>query len=188
MLIDLGGGRVDGVDNAERREIRFRLHAEQQGVDSVCHFHLASVEDDPLPEASFDVALMNLALHRISQHGPSAQTVLGGMRRLLRPGGRLVICDPLCDPPDQAGQTFAKIMTSMGYELARWEELRESFPDLGLREAHYDTWTVSRIDETKALRRWMHGEDEQTRLESVARIHPPPYAVHVWLGAAILEK
>lgn len=56
-----------------------------------CTFHLASAQALPHPDASFDVVISSLAIHHL--HPDERLTALREMRRVLRPGGRLLIAD-----------------------------------------------------------------------------------------------
>ncbi len=69
-------------------------------------WHQASAEKMPLPDASFDVVLCQMGL----QFVPDKPAALREMRRVLAPGGRLVLNVPGPTPP---------LMAVMGEALAR---------------------------------------------------------------------
>jgi SAM-dependent methyltransferase len=84
------GREVVGVELSEDFARTALLNAERQGVEMsvVC----APAHDIPLPDASFDVAVLTEVL----EHVPSEyeEATLREVRRLLRPGGRLVVTVP----------------------------------------------------------------------------------------------
>ncbi len=87
-------GRVAGVDPAPRQIARARSKAMRSGrpVDFVS----GVIEDVPFPDGSFDAVTSTLMLH----HLPVDTTARGlaEIRRVLRPGGRLVVADFNPDP------------------------------------------------------------------------------------------
>ena len=70
------------------------------------HWHEASAEKMPLPDASFDIVLSQMGL----QFVPDKSAALREMHRILAPGGRLVLNVPGPTPP---------LMAVMGESLAR---------------------------------------------------------------------
>lgn len=82
-------GFVHGVD----RSLEMLAHAQRKAVaqDVRAEFHEGSSDCLPFPNASFDVAFCTLTLH----HLPAAVQLatIAEMRRVLRPGGRMVIVD-----------------------------------------------------------------------------------------------
>ena len=74
--VDLSGGMVDAA----------RQHAVQRGVSNAAFVRM-DAESLALPDASFDVALCALGLMYV----PDPEQALREMRRVLRPGGRLVV-------------------------------------------------------------------------------------------------
>jgi ubiquinone/menaquinone biosynthesis C-methylase UbiE len=79
-------GRVVGVDPSEP------VIAYARSVSPAhCDFHVAGGEAVPEPGGSFDVVVSSLAIHHIPP--PVRPTVMREMRRVLRPGGRLLVAD-----------------------------------------------------------------------------------------------
>jgi ubiquinone/menaquinone biosynthesis C-methylase UbiE len=83
------GGQVIGIDPsgemiavARRKAARKRLQIE---------FRVAGIEALPLPDASVDAALSSLMMHHLP--ADLKRTGLAEVRRVLKPGGRLVIVD-----------------------------------------------------------------------------------------------
>jgi ubiquinone/menaquinone biosynthesis C-methylase UbiE len=82
-------GDVRGIDASPEMIARARKKAKRAGLD--VGFENAVVEAMPFADAHFDVLLCTLMLH----HLPSATRGQGAreMRRVLKPGGRLVVVD-----------------------------------------------------------------------------------------------
>ena len=81
--------RVAGIDPAPRQIARARSKARRAGL--AIDFRVAAVEALPFSDESFDVVTSTLMMH----HLPDELRRLGlsEIRRVLRPGGRLVVCD-----------------------------------------------------------------------------------------------
>jgi arsenite methyltransferase len=91
------GGEVVGVDmTAEMIERADEAAAMMPGAS--VEFVLAEAEDLPLASDSFDVALSNGCLNL----SPRKEKLLGEVFRVLRPGGRLVLCDAVLRPEKAA--------------------------------------------------------------------------------------
>lgn len=79
-------GRVVGVDPSQP------VIAYARGRSPAwCTYHASTGDAVEEPDASFDAALSSLAIHHIPVRRRMA--TLGEVRRLLRPGGRLVVAD-----------------------------------------------------------------------------------------------
>lgn len=82
-------GQAVGIDAAPGMIAVARRNA--AAVGSGGQFRLAAIEVLPFPDASFDVVLASLMLHHLP---PTAKAAgLSEVRRVLRPGGRLVVAD-----------------------------------------------------------------------------------------------
>jgi SAM-dependent methyltransferase len=83
-------GRVVGID-LQRSEIgAAQARAAERGVGNV-EFHVGDVTAGvPFPDASFDAAFA----HTVFMHLPDPVATLSEVRRVLRPGGVIVVCDP----------------------------------------------------------------------------------------------
>lgn len=57
-------------------------------------FLLADAQDLPFEDGAFDVAMSNGCLNL----SPDKRSVLAEVRRVLRPGGRLALCDAVLKP------------------------------------------------------------------------------------------
>lgn len=80
-------GSVIGLDLSEGMLAVARANAKAEGLDGHVRFVQGDAEQPDLPDARFDVVLSLFAL----LHLPDPDKALAEMRRMLKPGGRLVI-------------------------------------------------------------------------------------------------
>lgn len=83
-------GRVYAVDISESTLRNLRSRAEREGLKNV-EVVAGSVDDPHLPEASLDAALIVNAYHEMTEH----QAMLEHIWKALKPGGRLVVLEPI---------------------------------------------------------------------------------------------
>ncbi len=97
-------------------------------VHSQATFQLASIEEIPHPEASFDVAVSSVMMHHLNE--TQKQQGLVELYRVLKPNGRLLIVD--LDPSRRS------LVTSLpGHsQMAKQDTVREQLPDV-LRDAGF---------------------------------------------------
>lgn len=82
-------GKAMGIDPAPKMILRARKNASAER--SSAEFRLAVIEDLPFEDNSFDCVLSSLMLHHLP---PDLKPLgLGEVKRVLRPGGRLVLVD-----------------------------------------------------------------------------------------------
>lgn len=81
---------VTAVDISDEMLAALRTRAAQKGITNVETVR-GDIEDLPLPDKSFDVAVLSQALH----HAKSPAKALAEARRVLVPGGRLLVLDLL---------------------------------------------------------------------------------------------
>jgi sterol 24-C-methyltransferase len=91
------GLEVDGVDLLEPNLRRARRKAARLGLTGSLRFHRLSYADLPFPDESFDGAFTMETLVHAFDH----RRALGELRRVLRPGGRLVLFEYSVPPRDQ---------------------------------------------------------------------------------------
>jgi ubiquinone/menaquinone biosynthesis C-methylase UbiE len=84
-LAELGFTSLEGVDLSER------LLRKYQG-DAV--LYVADCRKLPFPDASRDIVIVQGGLHHLPRLPEDLEAVLGEVRRILRPGGRIVIVEP----------------------------------------------------------------------------------------------
>lgn len=85
----LPGGEVVGIDASAEMIAMSRKTAAAEKVEVA--FHQAVMEDLPFPDDHFDVVLSCQALHHVPRD--AKLEALSEMRRVLRPGGRLLLLD-----------------------------------------------------------------------------------------------
>jgi ubiquinone/menaquinone biosynthesis C-methylase UbiE len=83
------GGSVHGVDASPEMIARARSKAKKAGAEVV--FENALAESLPFPDARFDVVLSTVMLHHLP--GALRREAVREMRRVLKPGGRLLAVD-----------------------------------------------------------------------------------------------
>ena len=81
---------VTAVDISPEMLAQLRARAAAKGIDNVETVE-GEIEDLPLPDASFDVVVLSQALH----HAVRPERALSEARRILVPGGRLLVLDLL---------------------------------------------------------------------------------------------
>lgn len=81
---------VTAVDISPEMLSQLRARAAKQGITNIETVE-GEIEDLPLPDASFDVVVLSQALH----HAVHPARALGEARRILVPGGRLLVIDLL---------------------------------------------------------------------------------------------
>lgn len=102
-VLDLGAGsglialalaphaqHVTAIDLSQAMLDRLREHARTRGVECVTPA-VADMRSLPLEDESFDVVVSNYAFHHLQDD--AKELALGEARRVLVPGGRLVVCD-----------------------------------------------------------------------------------------------
>ena len=82
-------GRVHGIDASPEMLARAETKAKRAGQS--VEFRLAPAQALPFPDASFDVVTSTVMLHHLPR--PSRQQCFGEIRRVLKPGGRLLVVD-----------------------------------------------------------------------------------------------
>jgi SAM-dependent methyltransferase len=88
VLLGEGGYAVDGVDFSPAMVARARAKVEAAGLSGLT-IAQGDAADPPLPDASYDVVLCRHVLWAL----PDQPAALRRWRRMLRPGGRLVLVE-----------------------------------------------------------------------------------------------
>lgn len=85
-------GRVTAVDVSEKYLDKLRARLQQDNMTNV-DVVVGAVDDPHLPESAFDAVLIYNAYHEMTAPEPILKAIL----RALKPGGRLVMSEPLHD-------------------------------------------------------------------------------------------
>ena len=100
----LAPGEVIGIDREESQVQAARAWAAERGVSNV-RFEVGSIYEIPYPDASFDAAFA----YTVLEHTREPLQAIREMRRVLKPGGVIGLCDP-----DYEGQLFAPESPAFG--------------------------------------------------------------------------
>lgn len=96
LLAEAGVASVTGIDFSDEQIRLARVAAAEAGA-TTARFEVASVDDLVVEGRSFDVIVMHAFLHHLST--AEIRAVLAGATRLLAPGGRLVVLEPVLHGP-----------------------------------------------------------------------------------------
>jgi len=83
------GGQIVGVDISPDMTIEAQKYAFAEGIDNGITFETYSAESLPYPEASFDGAISA----RLLLHAAEPEIVIHEMKRVIKPGGRVIVMD-----------------------------------------------------------------------------------------------
>jgi SAM-dependent methyltransferase len=101
LLAEAGVASVTGIDFSPEQIRLARAAAAEAGAPGVA-FEVASVDDLVERGQAFDVIVMHAFLHHLAT--AEIRDVLAGARRLLAPGGRLVLLEPVVHGPVGGGR------------------------------------------------------------------------------------
>lgn len=122
VIADLGAGegilsqllakraaKVIAVDNSENMVAYGSDLAKRHGLSNL-EYRLGDIEEPPIEPGSVDLALLSQALH----HAARPQRALEAARRILKPGGRVLILDLLAHQFDKARELYADVWLGFG--------------------------------------------------------------------------
>ncbi|QDV38924.1 arsenite methyltransferase [Tautonia plasticadhaerens] len=101
-------GKAVGIDMTPEMVDLARRNAEAAGVSNV-EFHLATIDDLPLADASVDCVISNCVINL----APDKPAVLREVARVLKPGGRLAVSD-IALKKDLPGELGNDLMAYVG--------------------------------------------------------------------------
>lgn len=159
------GADVIGLDlTPEMVETGRRLAAEQGLANA--RFERGDAEALPFPDDAFDLVTCRLCAH----HFADVPAALREMRRVLRPGGRLLLCDSMApedDAQDEFFQDFETLRDPSHVRNYRVSEWCGMFEAAGFAPQRIGAWDLD-ID----FEDW------------IARMHTPPEAVEALAALA----
>ena len=126
--------QVIGLDYAPAMVRVARANAEQVNVADHCTFLPGDSEHLPFADRSFDLVTCSHSFH----HYPHQQAAVVEMRRVLRPGGRLIIVDGFRD--NVVGWVvFDVIITAVEKNVYHvpWSQMRDLFLQAGLTDIRH---------------------------------------------------
>lgn len=99
VYLALRGAQVTGIDVSEENAELSRRRAAVNGVSERTDFRAVPVEQLDDPDGSYDAIIGNQVLHHFE-----LEEAMPNIRRLLRPGGVAVFCEPVLLLPDSLRQ------------------------------------------------------------------------------------
>lgn len=148
-------GEVVGVDR--RPEMIARAEDARRHEEGNVRFLLADAGAmNGFEDASFDAARADRVLHGVADPGP----LLTEMRRVVRPGGRVVVSEPDfttlaidCDRVDLSQRVIRRVHDAAAARPGRGGKLSDLMASVGLRPLHVARWTGSLTDFERA--KWL---------------------------------
>lgn len=124
QLLARRGMRVIAVDNSEKMVEHGSAQARESGLFNLI-YRLGDLESLPVETASVDAAVLSQALH----HAQHPERAVAEARRIVKPGGRIVIADLLKHGFEEAREMYADLW--LGFSEV---ELRRFLCQAGFRE------------------------------------------------------
>ena len=152
-------GRVVGLDLT-----RGALGVARRGAGATAGFVQGFVERSPFATGSFDAAVLRLALHHMTDAG----AVLGEARRLLRPGGRLVVLDVVgSEDPGVAAlhEAIERLRDPSHVTFPRSGPLRRAITEAGFGEPREE-----RFDLARSFEEWARIIAEPVRMDALETV------------------
>jgi ubiquinone/menaquinone biosynthesis C-methylase UbiE len=127
--------KVIAIDISERMiDVATQL-AKEHGFTNL-EYRLGDIEEPPIADSSIDLAVFSQALH----HANSPHKAMAAARRILRPGGRVVILDLLAHSFEQARELYADLWLGFSevelLHLLEQTEFRENEVQVVSREVN----------------------------------------------------
>lgn len=107
-------GQVHAVDCQAQLLARARSKVDGAGLGARVRFHQCGIHQMPLPDDALDVAVMVAVIGEL----PAREAALEEVRRVLRPGGRLVVSEELPDPAYAPALLVRRWATAVGFRPA----------------------------------------------------------------------
>ena len=141
------GCRVTGIDLTEEYCRVAEMLTTRMGLSDKVDFRHCSAVDMPFDAGSFDVVWTQ---HMIG-HIQDKEGLFTEFRRVLRPGGRLILFEPCLGPGESPPHLTAGKDASAVYFVASADDYRRSIPASGFRELVWRDVTPQGTKWTRAL-------------------------------------
>lgn len=122
-------GSAAGIDPAPEMIAVARRKAERAGIE--IDFRVGVIESLPFPDGAFDAVTSSLMMHHLPEHVQVKG--LSEIRRVLKPGGRLLIADMMRPSPSFLKRFFTSLVMHHGHGI---QFGIEDLPEL-LKEASF---------------------------------------------------
>lgn len=122
-------GSAAGIDPAPEMIAVARRKAERAGIE--IDFRVGVIESLPFPDGAFDAVTSSLMMHHLPEHVQVKG--LSEIRRVLKPGGRLLIADMMRPSPSFLKRFFTSLVMQHGHGI---QFGIEDLPEL-LKEASF---------------------------------------------------
>jgi ubiquinone/menaquinone biosynthesis C-methylase UbiE len=135
-------GEIVGVDATPEMVARARARLAAAGTSRAA-FHVAAAEALPFDAEAFDAVVTRLSFH----HFPDLRAVLAETRRVLRPGGRLVVVDLVAsaDPAERAlRDALERLRDPTHVRVLPLEELASELVAAGFERIAEESWPQPR--------------------------------------------
>ena len=167
-------GMVHGVDASPEMIAHATRRTAAAGLPVA--FQVAPAQALPFPDAHFDVVLCTLVLHHLP--GPSRERSVREMRRVLRPGGRVLAVD-FGAPSRRGGTVFSRLHRHGGVPLDRIVAL---LGGAGLRVAERGSLGLADLQFAVGQVPNAHGDAQAAAAEAHRAL--PPLPLPRWLVPA----
>ena len=133
LMLSEVASQVTAVDISKEMLAQLRARAAKQGVSNIETVE-GEIEDLPLPDASYDVAVLSQALH----HAVKPERALAEASRILVPGGRLLVIDLLAHTEEWVRDQLQHV--HLGFTEAALEKLlaKAGFERVSIQRAARD--------------------------------------------------
>jgi len=170
-------GAVHGIDASPEMIDRARRKAVKAGADVM--FQTAVVEALPFPDGSFDAVLSTLMLHHLPR--PARQQCAREMRRVLKPGGRVLAVDFAASARERKG-LLARLHRH-GHLTLR--DIVELLGEAGLRVVESGAVGVSDLQFAVATAPGLRGDDRHEQQPHTS-MSLDPLPVPRWIVPALV--